>query len=75
MQLSKYYVQADSYRIPVLELLPDAPRSPAVLLCPGAGGDKYQVLENMARLVERACYFLVMPRPQSGRTSRASLGS
>ena len=74
MQLSKHYVPTSDYAIPVLELLPDgAARPPAVILCPGAGGDKYQVLENMARLAECGLATLSLDGPELGER-RTALG-
>lgn len=68
MQLNKHYVATAEYRIPVLELLPDDSPSPppGVVLCPGAGGNKEQVLENMWRLSERGFATLSLDGPELG---------
>jgi len=73
MRLTKHYIDAPDYRIPVMELLPDdGGRPPAVVLCPGAGGDKFQVLENMVRLSDRGFATLSLDGPELGerRTER-----
>jgi len=73
VQLTKHYVAAPDHRIPVMELLPDGDDRPAaVVLCPGAGGDKYQVLENMVRLSDRGFATLSLDGPELGerRTER-----
>lgn len=74
MQLTRHDVETPEYTIPVLELLPDGPAAnpPAVILCPGAGGNKEQVLENMVHLTLRGFATLSLDGPELGerRTER-----
>ena len=74
MQLTRHDIDAGEYRIPAMELLPDdlAERPPGIVMLPGLGGDKYQILENMAHLAIRGFATLSIDGPELGerRTQR-----
>jgi dienelactone hydrolase len=74
MQLTRHDIDAGEYAIPAMELLPDdaAERPPGIVMLPGLGGNKYQVLENMAHLAARGFATLSIDGPELGerRTER-----